>query len=310
LKGGEIVHFRHFLISGLLVGAALFLPEDAFAEKNELSGQQNVPKASVQEITSVEKDDKAVQNDVQAKAENAKPLVKKVVVPENAKKTQDRASKQPAQKPLPPDPTKKAAEALQKLPEQAKGNVNSVLKNTEKAVKAPSSKKVAAGQEKKELVKKKSTPIKVVDQPTLPSLPLKNDVNKNSQFTKLVYINEPKGEHSHASKIGKESPSEPLLPQPFNKGKAPSSQEEIPDVSQVMNPKRTSHSGGKSQERVSNGLSTINFLDKWFEWNQFYELQFVQPYLSRYALMNNQWVNAPPAQPPQVAPLLETVNRS
>jgi hypothetical protein len=310
LKGGEIVHFRHFLISGLLVGAALFLPDEAFAEKNELSGQQNVPKASVQAKTSIETDGVAVQTKLPAKAENAKSLEKKVAVPELTKKTQEPEKKQQSTKASPSEPTKKAAEALQKLPEQAKGNVKSVLKNTEKAVKAPSSKKVAAGQEKKELVKKKSTPKKVVDQPTLPSLSLISDVNKNSPFIKLVYINEPRGEHSHASKTSKASPSEPLLPQPFNKGKAPTSQEEIPDVSQVMNPKRTSHSGGKSQERVSNGLSTINFLDKWLEWNQFYELQFVQPYLSRYALMNNQWVNAPPAQPPQVAPLLETVNRS
>lgn len=305
------MHFRHFLISGLLVGAALFLPDDAFAEKNELIGQQNVPKASAQAKTSLETDDVAVKSNLPAKAENAKPLVKKVVVPENAKKTQERANKQPAQKPLPPEPTKKAAVALQKLPEQAKGNVNSVLKKTEKAVKAPGSKKVAAGQEKKDIVKKNPTSKKGVENKALPSLSIDNVVkNKADSSKSVVYMNESQGEHSHESISYNGNQSEPLLPQPFNKGKAPTSQEEIPDVSQVMNPKRTSHSGGKSQERVSNGLSTINFLDKWFEWNQFYELQVVQPYLSRYALMNNQWNNAPPAQPPQAAPLLETVNRS
>ena len=46
-KGGDILQFRHLLISGLMVGAAMFLPDNAFAEKNEVSGQQNSPKASV-----------------------------------------------------------------------------------------------------------------------------------------------------------------------------------------------------------------------------------------------------------------------
>jgi hypothetical protein len=37
LKGGEIMHFRHFIVKGLIAGTALFFQADAFAEKAELA---------------------------------------------------------------------------------------------------------------------------------------------------------------------------------------------------------------------------------------------------------------------------------
>lgn len=55
-----------------MVGAVLFLPDNAFAEKNELSGQQNSQKASGQVKPSVEIDNAAVKPNVPA---NGKALV-------------------------------------------------------------------------------------------------------------------------------------------------------------------------------------------------------------------------------------------
>src|SRR4051812_25430280 len=73
-KGGDILHFRHLLISGLMIGAAMFLPDNAFAERNELSGQQNAQKVSGQ----AEIDNAAVKPNVPAKE-------KAVVIPEAVK---------------------------------------------------------------------------------------------------------------------------------------------------------------------------------------------------------------------------------
>lgn len=39
LKGGEIMHIRHFILMGVFLGAAAFLPNNVFAEKNEAAGQ-------------------------------------------------------------------------------------------------------------------------------------------------------------------------------------------------------------------------------------------------------------------------------
>jgi hypothetical protein len=93
--------------------------------------------------------------------------------------------------------------------------------------------------------------------------------------------------------------------------KAPASKEEIPKVNQMTNQtQRTNSSGGQSNDRVSQGSSNVSLSDKWFEWKHYVEIKLVQPYLSRLALMNTQWVNAPPAPPPQKAPLLTHATRS
>jgi hypothetical protein len=79
----------------------------------------------------------------------------------------------------------------------------------------------------------------------------------------------------------------------------------MPTVKLAINPMpRSNSSGAQSNDRVNLGLNTITMLDKWFEWNKYVEINLVQPYITRYALMNHQWVNAPPSPPPQAAPSL------
>ena len=90
----------------------------------------------------------------------------------------------------------------------------------------------------------------------------------------------------------------------------PANKEEIPKVSQLNQTQRSNNTGGQSNDRVSNGLSNVSVLDKWFEWSNYFEIKFDQSYISRQDLLNTQWVNAPPAPPPQKAPLLTNVTRS
>lgn len=333
-KGGDILHFRHLLISGLMVGAAMFLPDNAFAEKNELSGQQSFQKASVQVNPSVGIDKAAVESNVPAQE-------KAVALPDPAMKNQSEVKQQPPEVPSnkPVAASQKPAVAPQKLPDQARGNMQSALNKTKKIVKARESEKVPAAASKNLPDQAKGNVQSVLNKPekavkdhasenaaaaglgkntptsesgsgdsTLDSLHNSEKEVKN-QVQSVRF--EPQGEDTHLAVAKKENRSEFLVQAPQKKADIPSGEEEIPKASQVPNPtQRTSGHGGQSNDRVSQGLSTISFLDKWFVWNSYYEIQLFQSYLSRHTWLNNQWVNAPPSPPPQEAPLLETVTRS
>jgi hypothetical protein len=205
------------------------------------------------------------------------------------------------------------------LPEQAKGNGYGLSKinKTEYIAKAPGQGKSEAvrddkrGQGKNKLKdwNKPSSDIAVKDKVEQPSdITVKNKaehhsgntVKNKSKSTRLVSSFEPKAKGSDLSSAKKVEHFEPSLPVPPQKGNVPASKEEIPNVDQVINPtQRLNSSGGQSNERGSQGLQTVSFLEKWFEWNKYNEIKLVQAYFSRDKLMNNQWVNAPPSQPPQ-----------
>lgn len=298
-------------MTGLMVGAALFLPHEAFAEKNEPSEELESKKAVV-EIQKPDNEAQAkmsekavtVQAAIPAKQDKAKSLEKtNLVVTEPAKKNKI----QPANTNALKNASQKQVNALQNLPEQAKGHLKTAIKKTEKAARKLTSPKVNTdnkGQNKKEQVvtkndnksvkPKEDKKIKTIYQPEKP--------NKTSDDG-VDFLKSKKG-----------IPSNPLVSQSPLKEKAPvpASKEEIPDVNQVLNSaQRTSQSGGQAPDRVNNGVMTISLLDKWFvEWNKFYQNNLAVSFLSRESLMNSQWVNAPPSPPPQNALLVETVNRS
>ncbi|MEH7331545.1 hypothetical protein V7161_02785 [Neobacillus drentensis] len=285
------MHFRHFIISGLMVGAALFLPHNAFAEKNELSEQQNSQNTAVH---AAQADSKKLQADVQAKSPEK-------TVPAPANKNQAAVKQQVSNYGTQKAASQKAAVAPKSLPAQAKGNVQSVIKKTEKNVEAP-------GQQKKAMTNESNQGLGK-DKQTSKNLSVSSNlgVNNPGQIKNRL---ETEREDSHLSEPKKLEPNEPLAAKPVSEKQVPDKKDEIPNADQATNPtQRSNSSGGSSNDRVSQGLNTISTLDKWFEWNKYYEIKFVQLYLSRSALLTNQWVNAPPAPPPQEAPLLKMVNR-
>lgn len=276
---------------------------------------ENTAKAARLGNVSAKTENAAKQGNVPAKAENAakkgnvpaknenaiKPHGKPVTVPEPARKQpgSNGASKQAA--------SQKSAAAVSKvLPVQEKGNGYGLsrLEKAEKAVKSPGKEKHAAVREteKGNHLTNREEAEQYVD------FTMKNKSKSTRLVPKAI---EPQGKSTGVSKPKKAERIEPQRQMPFEKGNAPAGKEEIPHVDQAINPiQRSNSSGGQSTDRVSTGLSTISLLEKWFEWNKYDELKLVQPYHSRYALMNTQWVNAPPSPPPQKAPFLKNVNRS
>ncbi|MDR6121497.1 hypothetical protein QFZ87_001094 [Bacillus sp. SLBN-46] len=307
LRGGEILHFRHFLITGLMVGAAMFLPDQAFAEKNDPSGLQTTPKEFVQGQSSA-KSNQASEKTIPVKAESAKSQEKSIVVPNSAQSNQGGAKQQNSNR----TPQQAVAHKPTALPVQAKVNVNPQATKPEISVNSRGNGKGAAIQEAKrgEVQETKAS--------------VKGTVNsdKHSLHNDTVAINktritrddnwlpsQQKGSFVPLSK--KESSFEPPVKEPLKQGPIPESKEEIPKVSQMWSSsQRTNSSGGQSNDRGNQGLNTISMLDKWFEWNNLYDIKLVQPLHSRIAWMIHQWENAPPSPPPQTAPLLETVTRS
>jgi hypothetical protein len=275
MRGGEILNFRQFLLSSLVVGAAMLVPDIAFAEKP--NGVQQPQKAAIQVNTSVKT------NSVQASSSGKGKLANETgrapdkwevvgqqeLVKEQPSKGQSRSQAV----------SEKATEALKSLPEQAKGTVQTAVKKTELAHDAD---KAAKGNESS----KQPSPKKANEYSKT-----ETEVSREPQKTGQTEFN---------------SSTQDKVTEPVHEGKRPVTREKLPDVSQMSNQtQRISHSGGHSNDRVHSGFITFSWVDKWFEWNTSYEIQLVQPYLSRLSLLNNQWVNAPPSPPPQRALLLK-----
>jgi hypothetical protein len=300
VKGGENLHFRHFILSGLVVGATLFLPNNAFAEKNELSGQ-NAQKSSVQSVLVETVHD--VKN-ATVHGKNTEAHDKTVVIPQTV--SNDQVRETPKVTPI-QAVSSKAAEKLKSLPEKTK---KAAQKGKDKIVEAPGLEKVTAGLNSvRELVeneKKHVTKTKTGKKASLPKKP--SELKTNS----LVHKAEVKEENSKHLKSGDKMRSERFATSPPKKeSKVPKLPKEDPVSKQIMNVSPQSNSsGGKSKDRMSyGGLSSINMVDKWMDWNKFYENQLILPYVSRNAMMSNQWMNAPPSPPPQKAPYLISINR-
>ena len=296
------MHFRHFLLSALVVGAAIYLPNHAFAEKNAASEQAVSHKEMVQaklpsENTanvSVKAENNAPKVNVPVNTKSTNAKAKMVELPEAASKSQRRGNPQ-LNHPVPKQVATKQTATAKSLPEQAKGNgygLTAVKKNGT----APGQVKTAMVKESKAATTKVTTP---VEAKTSTAAAVKNQ----DPSPKLVHRTVPEVAGSDISESKQVVGAKPIVPIVPRKGKVPSNQEKMPDADQAANPtpQRANNSGGPSNDRVSQGLHTNSYLDKWFEWNKLYEIKLVQPFLSRYALRNHQWVNAPPSPPPQIA---------
>jgi hypothetical protein len=272
-----------------MVGAAMFFPDNAFAEKNELRPQKGQAPASIPEHTSIPQPASITEPEtiaVPTKAEGAQSLNK--TIPEHARENQAQAKQLPAQN------TPNQTDLEKSLPEQANGNAKSVVKKAEKVVQVNVP-------EHAEAVQVNHTVEKVNPKNSIQDTDNEGIVEKVKpvKVDNIVYLQD---EDLDITK------SESVVQEPQ---KDPASKEEIPKVNQALNQtQRSNGSGGQSNDRVNHGISSLSFLDKWFEWNHYFEIKLVQPNLSRQALMNTQWVNAPPSPPPQAAPLLTNVTRS
>jgi hypothetical protein len=284
------VHFRQFLISALMLSAVMFFPDNAFAEKNELRPQKGQAPASLPEYASIKEPASVPETAtaaVPAKSVESKSLNKKI--PEQARGNQAQAKQLTGQN------TSNQAALEKSLPEQANGNaVSAVKKKAEKVVQVNVPVRAEAVQPNQIVVK----------------LNPKNSIQDTDSEVKVEKVKPVKVDNNVylQDEDLDNTTSESVVPEPQ---KDPSDKKEIPKVNQALNQtQRSNSSGGQSNDRVNHGINNISLLDKWFDWNQHdFEIKLVQPFLSRQALMNTQWVNAPPSPPPQNAPLLTNVTR-
>ncbi|MEH7097412.1 hypothetical protein [Neobacillus vireti] len=283
-----MLHFRSIIIPALMAGAALFLPNQAFAEKHEPSGQANAHVAEAQ--SSLNQANKVVsQRNVPLKPQQVKPVVeKKAALPAPASKAKSQAVQRGLKQAVSP----KQTAGSKTLPAQANRNGHFATKIDEKPA-------VVNSVQEEKSQPETDQPINQVD----------IAVGKRTAAPKEpVPVSVPAPVEIKSKKVMR---MEHAAPMPVKK-QVPASKDELPTVDQALNPvpRSNSGSGSQSNDRVSQGLHMISFLEKWFEWNKHYEIKLVQPFLSRYNIKHHQWVNAPPSPPPQTAPFLKTVTRS
>ncbi|ESU32357.1 hypothetical protein G3A_11885 [Bacillus sp. 17376] len=278
------MHFRQLIITGFIVGAAMLIPDLAFAEKGANAGNPQKP-VTAEQVT------------LPDKAENAQTSGKTPGEPA--------VKNQPVQKPV----VQKPAQAKQKDKPADAG------KSNKKAQSFKKNEKAALPQKAKALINDKS---KQVKHKTMHS-------NKQSNKDALQSIHN-KGHHVKETQRrspglkekvepSKESAVTPSFvkvtaktasketPPVKNDGNDSSKNERYPKGDNIPNPpSRTKASGGPSSDRTSYGNASTFINDKWFVWDESFNLNLKQPYTSRVAVFQSQWVNAPPSPPPLKAP--------
>ena len=151
LKGGELMHLQRFVLSGLLIGAALFLPTNALAEKADLVQKQPAVKELTTKAAAVAQEqvnENANTNPkIQVKAEREIPGKKEPVVSHS-----------------PQSSSVKPAQQIKTLPEQASNQAKTAVQAVEKTVKQtgkellPEKAVTSPGKKKGLLIKKEEQP--------------------------------------------------------------------------------------------------------------------------------------------------------
>jgi hypothetical protein len=284
LKGGEMMHFRQLIITGFIAGAAMLLPDMAFAEKGSNAGNPQPPVAA-EKVTLPEK------------AENTRVSEKTPVQPA--------VKNQPVQKQVVQKPVK--ARPKEKPPGAVKGNEKaSSFKKSERADLSQKA-KASINEKANQATHKTKHGNKESDKEALKSIHNKDHNVKETKRRSpgLKEKIEPSRESAAtpSAVIGTAKTTVSTTPPVNSDEKDSSKNERYPKGDNLPNPpSRSKASGGPSSDRISYGNASTFFSDKWFVWDQVFQLNLIQHYSSRVALFLSQWVNAPPSPPPLHAP--------
>jgi hypothetical protein len=291
LKGGERMHFRKLIMTGIIAGSALFLPEFAFAEKAPEAKRSEQLPATVQDKLPLQAEEKAkavekisAEPGVKKQQAEQKPVIEKLVQP----KAVDKASQ------------------VKQQPGKAIANLN----KSEKAARPVLSKKAAA---EKQNPKNLARPNNKEDKKAaVKSIHIKHEDVKDTKRLSTgskdeaepaeVFDVKPFSKKEAAAQANVQAPPVTEKETPY-----PPKKERFPKGDNLPNPpSRTKASGGPSSDRTNNGTSSISFLDKWFISDHGFDLVLTQPFTSRTSVFISQWVNAPPSPPPTEAPAFLT----
>lgn len=299
LKGGEIMHIRHFILMGLFLGAAAFLPNNAFAEKNRAADQ-------------TEPQNSAVHTHVLDNIEKPNASEKAVsVTPKNESKSQGGMVQKPVTNPgthqtVPVKPVSKSP--------------NKTNRRVEKVVPPSLDKNVNASESAETAAKVKDTgktgramPMAVTNKlPVVPKSPESLSSNQSKSEASETNIQPPSLNAKSEAFIEDTGSSVSIKTSGSLKGsqkplkdrenKTPPENRNHPGDIEIMNnpPQRMQTSGGESHEPFRPGASTISFDAHWFDWDLGLTLGNI--YHSREVQYCSQWMNAPPSPPPKAAP--------
>ncbi|MDR7002885.1 hypothetical protein [Neobacillus niacini] len=320
------MQIRHFILMGVFLGAAAFLPNHAFAEENEAIVQSEPQNTKVHTIVSKNSENPMT-------SEKAAP-----VTPENANKIQGGAVQKPV---TDPSAQQTVPKPVPKSPNKTNGSIEKVMPSLEKKIKTSQSPEPAAkvkikGQPAEPAAKVKDTgetvepAAKVKDtgqtgqaKPNvvtnkLSEVPMSLSSNQtnseeetNSQPTGLKAKSEAFIKDTESSVSIRTSRSLALVQKPLidKENKTTSNNRKNLGDIEIMNnpPQRTQSFGGQSNELFSPGAGTISFSANRFDWDEYFGLNLGQIYTSRQAKYCHQWINAPPSPPPQAAPFFLTL---
>ncbi|WP_436374780.1 hypothetical protein [Cytobacillus sp. BC1816] len=293
------MHIRHFILMGLFLGAAAFLPNNAFAEKNRAADQtepQNSavhthvldtiekPKATEKAASVTPKNESKSQGGIVQKPET-NPGTHQTVPVKPVSKSPDKTNRR-VEKVVPPSLDKnvkasESAETAAKVKDAGKTGRAMPLDVTNKLPVVPkSSESLSSNQSKSEA---SETNIQT------PSLNAKSEdfIEETGSFVSIKTSGSLKGSQK------------PLKDQ---ENKTPPENRNHPgDIEIVTNPpQRMQTSGGESHEPFKPGAGTISFDAHWFDWD--FGLTLGKIYHSREIQYYSQWMNAPPSPPPKAAP--------
>ncbi|WP_223588996.1 hypothetical protein [Neobacillus bataviensis] len=293
------MHIRNFILMGVFLGAAAFLPNHAFAEKNGAAGQP-------------EPQNPAVHTPVLEK--NEEPLVTEKampVTPENVHKNQGEVVQNPGTNPR----TKQTStNPVPKSPNKTNKGIEKAALSSQKNIKSAESAEPAA-KEKAARQTGPSKPNAVTNKPpedpkSLTSNQTGFEEENNSRPSGLDAKSEPYPKDTEPSVSIKTNSSLTLPQKPLKdeENKTPANNRQyLGDIEILSNPPpRTPSAGGQSNEQFSPGTGTTSFIASRLDWDEYFGLNLGQLYTSRQAKYCHQWINAPPLPPPKAAPFFTT----
>ncbi|MFP5114142.1 hypothetical protein ACSU64_17415 [Bacillaceae bacterium C204] len=315
------MHFRHFILMGVFLGAAAFFPNNTFA--NGAVDQPEPQNAAVQTHVSKEIEDPIA-------SEKAVP-----VTPENVHKSQGGVVQKPATNPSTKQTVPK--KPVPKLPNKTNRGIEKVVPSLEKNSKASESAERAAKLKGTSLEKsikavESAEPAEKVKDtgqtgPAKPSVVTNRlpEVPKSLSSSQTGFeaetSSQPPGLNAKSETFTEDTDSSASIKRSSfpalalaqkqhigGENKTPSNNRETPGDIGIMNnlPQRTQTSGGQSNDQFSPGADTMSFIVNRFDWEEYFSLIHGQIYTSRQAKYCHQWINAPPSPPPQAAPFFLT----
>jgi hypothetical protein len=272
-KGGEIMRIPNLIMQGLIAGAVLFIPAEVFAEKGNAEEHKD---AAVQN-SQAGQNHTTVSNQPQKAQPDRKPdlpvqAAKKKEVKQHAATGSVRSNQVRASS---PERKKSAPNQSQRPSVKEEKNIHSRHENKNVPSKSPD---VKPGKMAKPIHKKPSLKLKTV----------------NSLKGSSVSFSEKKKEKETGVKQAEKTEK---IPQkvPYNKVPDYPASKVIPAPAGQTSSHSTSASDGGS------GVSAASFKASMALPLIFEGGQKVDVYFGRLDLLRSQWVNAPPAQPPESA---------